>query len=492
MNKKIVKTVLLLIFAFHIAHAQYGAHYRITASEGLEMTDSIVLTIWDNFVHSGSSHGSQYYRFLPINNEKFELTISEPNYSQRIKVVNSSLGMLIPFGLIEETDRVTINIKGFEGKNVDISYTGPGSAKFRFLQTIKSLKNDVDKIWLNKENRMSPKNLLVEFENLHASKLFELEGYQNDLSDTAYQIIKLDLLGSIRHYELLALTMGYTQAQGLLKQIYSKELVRIFSNMDTQITSDFFVFSPNFREYLYQKEKLALLFAYNPDFTFNQINFDSPFSFEFFYDHLQSKYEGKLRDWLLAYCLINPKDIQSFFGGVNPDEYARCFHSALNSINDKALLDLIKGEEMAKNSGKPAFNFSLPNSEGQTVKLSDFNGKVVLLDFWGTGCGACILFKQKFETEIYPILKLNPDFVFISINTDRKREMWLKSLPKYSNPDFVNLGLFGLGQKHPMVEHYNIKSLPFLLLVGKSGEVISSTLPHDTQLLFEVITNELH
>lgn len=39
--------------------------------------------------------------------------------------------------------------------------------------------------------------------------------------------------------------------------------------------------------------------------------------------------------------------------------------------------------------GDQAYNFSLPNLDGSTTKLSDFKGKIVVLNYFATWCSPC-------------------------------------------------------------------------------------------------------
>src|SRR5579884_905357 len=62
-----------------------------------------------------------------------------------------------------------------------------------------------------------------------------------------------------------------------------------------------------------------------------------------------------------------------------------------------ARADTIKSALLPVAARKPAPAFTLQDAAGKNVRLSDYRGKVVLLNFWATNCGGCRLEIPSFQ-----------------------------------------------------------------------------------------------
>lgn len=132
--------------------------------------------------------------------------------------------------------------------------------------------------------------------------------------------------------------------------------------------------------------------------------------------------------------------------------------------------------ELAKNTVKPgtkAIDFSFPDVSGKKTALTDFTGKVVLLDVWATWCGPC-------KAEI-PALKAlekelrDKDIVFMSVSVDaaKDKQKWMDFVAK---EDLKGVQLFATNENE-LSKYYNIKGIPRFMVFDKKGNIVSLDAP---------------
>lgn len=117
-------------------------------------------------------------------------------------------------------------------------------------------------------------------------------------------------------------------------------------------------------------------------------------------------------------------------------------------------------------TGAPAF--SLRDMNGAQVSLSDYQGKVVLINFWATWCGPC-------QAEMPHLQKMYVDladkgFVVLAISADNARDASkVKPLIKKNQYTFPVL----LDKDSAVVNQYNPESvLPYNVLVDQKGNIV--------------------
>lgn len=120
-------------------------------------------------------------------------------------------------------------------------------------------------------------------------------------------------------------------------------------------------------------------------------------------------------------------------------------------------------------------DFSMPNQKGELISLSNFEGKLILLDFWASSCGPCI--------EEYPALKkayskFNKDGLeIVSISEDQTKERWIKAIQK-NELNWVNLWQEEGNRADPYLI-YGINGIPDNFLISESGIIIGRNLRGD-------------
>jgi thiol-disulfide isomerase/thioredoxin len=81
--------------------------------------------------------------------------------------------------------------------------------------------------------------------------------------------------------------------------------------------------------------------------------------------------------------------------------------------------------------------FELPNLEGRKVKLSDFRGKTVILNFWSKTCPPC-LEEMPSLSELGQELAHRDDVVLLTVTTDESAEDARRTLSSILGPSMVN------------------------------------------------------
>lgn len=122
--------------------------------------------------------------------------------------------------------------------------------------------------------------------------------------------------------------------------------------------------------------------------------------------------------------------------------------------------------------GTMAIDFEQPDKDGKLVRLSDYRGKYVFVDFWASWCVPC-------RAENPHVVEAYNDFhkkglEVLSVSVDDKREAWLKAVEQDGLPWTQVSDL--KGWNNSASQSYLIKAIPANFLIDPSGKIIASGL----------------
>lgn len=132
--------------------------------------------------------------------------------------------------------------------------------------------------------------------------------------------------------------------------------------------------------------------------------------------------------------------------------------------------------------GAKAPDFTVTNLKGETIKLSDYVGKKVIVEFSQTKCPACI--------ESYPVLEEfkneNEDYVVIKIYPKDTKES-MEEFFETNNFEPIDDIIAGNGKIKNVVEAYNIKYTPTMIFVDEEGIIrLARVTKMDKEMLIDM------
>ncbi len=139
--------------------------------------------------------------------------------------------------------------------------------------------------------------------------------------------------------------------------------------------------------------------------------------------------------------------------------------------NSKIGQDVLRSIQLYKNPkiGGEAPPFTLKDTSGNEIRLTDFRGKTIVLIFWASWCGPC-------RRELPEIRKAAEEYKdenleFIAVSLDENKEAWLNASQK-DEVKWINLSdLKGWTNEAALI--YGVASIPEHFLISPEGKILA-------------------
>lgn len=187
--------------------------------------------------------------------------------------------------------------------------------------------------------------------------------------------------------------------------------------------------------------------------------------------YLKDDKVGEFFVYQLVMAYVGEKGID-YFSEISPiyERWVKSDHYR------KVFADLYaRWDKIAKGRKVPEIEFR--DVEGQVVKLTNFKGKYIYIDVWGSTCPPC-------RKEL-PFLKiLEKDFAgknihFLSVSTDRSKQAWIKAIQE----EKLDGHLFVPRDLKKFREVFQIRLIPRFILLDQELNIITAnmTAPSDSE-----------
>lgn len=270
---------------------------------------------------------------------------------------------------------------------------------------------------------------------------------------------KFEIRGEFEEPKLVLLSFWDDKLNKSISRKYiwiGEDELFIVSNIDSVQTKDVRYFST------YEIKKSQLNKTYT-EFINKQESLNLNRDKKAFYKYLQEFAFSNPDNYLSIYLMfkhreyISKSQLTAFYKSIG-EKYRNS--TLAKSIQKYSLTEKIK-------SGNYLREIYAKNIDGEEFKLSDYKGKIILLNFWASWCAPC---RYHFIDEIPKLInKYDDNFIVISISLDQSYSNWKKA----SINDQINwINVSDLkGSKSINAINYDVKGIPRFFIINEKGYI---------------------
>lgn len=467
----------MICILFTCFHMQATAQVTIAGNYPGFKGDSLELRYWSRLPNSMAVE-TAYRRQAVVIDEKeqfrFQFNTTEPVYIEinhflQKGVINHVLHNFIAVNGDDITlhvmnDTAAIQYRGnFARYPQDILFSGKESARYRCMYQLRKQERlpaeatpEIPEAYMRHRNMKRVSWMFERTLMKEKKQLAILHDYKDSISPATYKLLALNIHAArmemvYRYLNQMAKTLQQDDKAG--KQMFTAFYQRHLQTIGPPVPDTL------------QAASLLYPLAILRKLTFESSYFGHTAPPEI----IPVLYTGILRERLLAEYLV--EYYTRLPANVDPVVY-------LSHLKDPLYHALLQHAIDAQSEGSTLDDFALPDMDEDTVRLGDFRGKVVFIDFWFTGCAGCQAYYKNVLSVVEERFSGNEDIVFISVSIDADRDHWLKSIAsgKYTSRKVVNLYTGGEGSHHVIIRQLGVKSYPRPLVISRDGRIFSKNM----------------